>query len=124
MNVIDKASHWQLAWSLLVDMEQHHLAPSIVTRCTTMTSYRSTNTVNGWQGALNILTKTHEEATEVTAFFGRPKKSRFFLCFRYFCGLISVCVCVWGCAMTSVFHFCRICVFLICVKLSRCSQTK
>ena len=94
VNVIDKASHWQLAWSLLVDMEQHHLAPSIVTRCTTMTSYRSTNTVNGWQGALNILTKTHEEATEVTAFFGLQRKAGFLLCFRYFCGLISVCVCV------------------------------
>ena len=26
--------------------------------------------MNGWQGALNILTKTHEEATEVTSFFG------------------------------------------------------
>ena len=94
VNVIDKASHWQLAWSLLVDMEQHHLAPSIVTRCTTMTSYRSTNTVNGWQGALNILTKTHEEATEVTAFFGRPKKSRFFV-FSLFLW-IDFCVCVCG----------------------------
>lgn len=95
VKVIDKASHWQLAWSLVVDMEQHHLAPSIVTRCTTMTSYRSTNTVNGWQGALNILTKTQEEATEVTAFFGRPKKSRFFCVFAIFVDwFLCVCVCV------------------------------
>ena len=57
-----------------------------------MTSYRSTNTVNGWQAALNILTKTHEEATEVTAFFGLQRKAVFFCVFGIL--WIDFCVCV------------------------------